>query len=51
VIGNISFFEIDVKASGLDMLFVMVVNAPEVGTNVGHLFFDSFRISKTRQHK
>lgn len=44
VIGNISFFEIDVEASGLDMLFVMVVNALEVGANVGHLFFDSFGI-------
>jgi hypothetical protein len=41
VMGKTSFFEPNNKALGLAMLFVVVVNLLEVGTNVDHLFFYS----------
>jgi hypothetical protein len=49
--GKTSFFEPDDEASGLAMLFVVVMNLLEVGANVGYLFFIPKRDKKTRQHK
>lgn len=48
---NISFFEPDDKALGFDMIFIVVVNLPEVDANVGHLFLIPKRDKKIRQHK
>jgi hypothetical protein len=37
--GRISFLKLDDERSKLIMLFIKVMNSPEVGANVGHLFF------------
>jgi hypothetical protein len=51
VMGSTSFFEFDDEALGLAMLFVAVMNSPEVSVIVGYSFFYSWEILKTRQHK
>jgi hypothetical protein len=39
VIGRMSFFELGDEVLKLVMLFIMVMSSPEVGANVGYLFF------------
>jgi hypothetical protein len=46
MIERISFFELDGEMLKLVMFFIKVVSSPEVGANVGHLFFIPSREQK-----
>lgn len=51
VMGNIYLSEVDDEPSGLAMVYVVAMNLPKLGINVGHMFFIYERDKKTRQHK